>query len=549
MKSVIMQVKMTTIIHKEEDEMELTGSMLIGGQEVGATNGTMRALNPATGETFGPEFALGDSTEVDQAARLADEAANSYGRSELSDRADFLDAIADRLDEITPELSKRAALETGLPVAQLEAESSKAATQFRQFATVVRQGRFLQAAIDPAQPDRQSRPRMDHRLQKIGIGPIAIFGASNFPISYSVAGGDTASALAAGCPVILKAHNAHPGASELMARAISQAVIDKGLHPGVFSMVRGAGNQIGEALVDHPLVKAVTFTGSEAGGMALYRRAQLRPDPIPVFTEMTSVNPTFVLPTAQAVRGAAIGDGFAERMLVTVGQACLKPAILLALPGTGHDELRAAVIRRVEDMTARTMLTPGIHSAYRKGLERLADDGAEQIAVGGQQAGPFDGQASLFEVDGAQMLAQPGLAEEVFGPSALLVKVADETEMVALARSFRGQLSATLHLESDDQELARQLIPLLERRTGRIVINAFAHPQEVSYATVHGGPFPATSDSRFTSVGMTAVERFLRPITYQGFPDELLPTALQDANALKFWRLVDGELTRAPMTR
>lgn len=524
--------------------MKLTGNLLIGAQEVPATHGTLMAFNPATNATIDPEFALGSTEEVDRAARLADEAFDSYNNTTLASRAAFLERIADGLDAVAPELAQRASLETGLPVAQLEGEAAKAATQFRQFAAVVRQGRFRQAAVDPAQPERQPRPRMDHRMQKIAVGPIAIFGASNFPISYSVAGGDTASALAAGCPVILKAHNAHPGASEIQARVIRAAVADSGFHEGVFSMVRGAGNEVGEALVDHPLIKGVTFTGSEVGGMALYRRAQLRPDPIPVFTEMTSVNPTFVLPNALANRGRDIGDGFTERMLVTVGQACLKPAILLAIDGPGFEALKGAMIARVEAMHARTMLTPGIFQAYQKNVDRQFAAGAAQIAVGEKRHGNWDGESVLFEVDGARMLDEPSLAEEVFGPAALLVRVADVEQLIVLAKHFRGQLSATMQIDPADYALAARLMPILERLTGRIVVNAFSHPQEVTYASIHGGPFPATSDSRFTSVGMSAIERFLRPVCYQGFPDELLPEALKDNNPSGIWRLADGELSR-----
>jgi alpha-ketoglutaric semialdehyde dehydrogenase len=322
-------------------------------------------------------------------------------------------------------------------------------------------------------------------------------------------------------------------------------VNDSGLHEGVFSLIRGGGNEIGELLVDHPLIKGVTFTGSEGGGMALFRRAQQRPDPIPVFTEMTSVNPTFVLPAALAARGGAIGDGFTERMLVTVGQACLKPAILLAVDGPGYIELKSAMVHRVEAMQARTMLTPGINAAYRKNLERQGNAGAAQIAAGGEPHGACDGQSILFEVDGARMLENPSLSEEVFGPAALLVRVKDVEQLIAIARRFRGQLSATMQIDPADHALAARLLPILERRTGRIVVNAFAHPQEVSYASIHGGPFPATSDSRFTSVGMSAIERFLRPVCYQGFPDELLPEALQHDNPRGLWRLNDGELSKA----
>ncbi|MGV9702724.1 aldehyde dehydrogenase (NADP(+)) [Streptomyces sp. NPDC003483] len=524
--------------------MTLTGHLLIGSSDVAATDGTMRALDPATGEHIGPEFAFGGPAEVDRAARLADEAFDSFNRTGPKERGAFLDLVADRLDGIEEELAERAALETGLPVAQLRGEVAKSATQFRQFADVVRAGRFRDAAVDPAQPGRQPRPRMDHRLQKIAIGPVAVFGASNFPVSYSVAGGDTASALAAGAPVVLKAHNAHPGASELQARAIRGAVADAGLHEGVFSMVRGAGNGIGEALVDHPLIKAVTFTGSEGGGMALYRRAQSRPDPIPVFAEMTSVNPTFVLPAALAARGAETGDGFAERMLVNVGQACLKPALLLAVDGPGYVEMREAAVARVSAMGARTMLTPGIHDAYERGTGRLRASGAEILVEGPEEQGPWEGRARLLEVDGERFLADPGLAEEVFGPAALLVRLTDMTQLLEVARTFRGQLSATMHLDEADHGDAARLLPILERRTGRIVVNAFAHPQEVGHATIHGGPFPATTDSRFTSVGMTSIDRFLRPVTYQGFPDALLPDALAADNPLGLWRLVDGSLTQ-----
>jgi NADP-dependent aldehyde dehydrogenase len=274
--------------------------------------------------------------------------------------------------------------------------------------------------------------------------------------------------------------------------------------------------------------------------MALYRRAQQRPDPIPVFTEMTSVNPTFILPQALAARGAQIGDGFAERMLVNVGQACLKPAILFAIEGDGFEALRAAMVKRVTEASARTMLTPGIHASYLRGLAGMENAGAYRVAEGSAAAADFEGQSALLEVDGRDFLRDAALAEEVFGPAALLVKVESEDEMLAVARSLRGQLSAAMHLEEADMALAQRLLPVLERRTGRIVVNAFAHPQEVTFATVHGGPFPATSDSRFTSVGMTSIERFLRPVAYQGFPDALLPEALREVNALGLPRSLEG---------
>ncbi|MFG3059505.1 aldehyde dehydrogenase (NADP(+)) [Streptomyces sp. NPDC048231] len=524
--------------------MTLTGELLIGAAAVPASAGTMRALNPATGELIEPEFAFGGHAEVDRAVRLADEAFDSYSHTGLAERAAFLDLVANKLEAVKGELAARTSLETGLPAAQFEGETIRTAAVFRKFATVVRQGRFLQATIDPAQPDRQPAPRVDHRMQKVALGPVAIFGASNFPISYSVAGGDTVSALAAGCPVVLKAHNAHPGASEIAGRAIQRAVAEAGLHEGVFSLVRGPGNEIGEALVDHSLVRAVTFTGSEAGGMALFRRAQQRPDPIPVFTEMTSVNPTFVLPAAAATRGAEIGAGLAQRAQYNVGQACLKPAVLLGVDGPGFEEMREAARAEVEKVAARTMLTPGIHDAYTRNVQRLEDSGATRIGAGPDPIRAWDGQSLLYEVSGEQLLADPALREEVFGPAVLLVRLTGLEQLFEAARAFRGQLSATMHADRPDHAAAARLLPILERRTGRIVVNTFSIPQEVSYASVHGGPFPATSDSRFTSVGMSAIERFLRPVTYQGFPDELLPSPLREANTLHLWRLVDGELTR-----
>jgi NADP-dependent aldehyde dehydrogenase len=527
--------------------MKLSGHLIIGAAEVGPSAGTMRALDPRTDTAIEPPFAFGAEAEVERAARLADAAFDSYNATTLAQRAAFLERIAANLEQAAPALAERASLETGLPAPQFEGETAKTAATLRKFAAVVRQGRFRAATIDTAQPERKPLPRLDHRMQKIGIGPVVVFGASNFPISYSVAGGDTASALAAGNPVIVKAHNAHPGASEIAARAIREAVRACGLHEGVFSMLRGPGNALGESLVLHPLVRAVAFTGSEAGGMALYRLAQQRPDPIPVFAEMTSVNPTFILPGALAARGQAIGDGFAERMLVNVGQACLKPALIIAVEGAGFDAMREGLVNRISAAPARTMLTSGIHQAYLTNVARQQEAGARRIAEGAAADGPNDGQAFLAEVDADEFLASPALAEEVFGPAALLVRARDLNQLTQVARSLRGQLSAAVHLEQSDHDIARGLLPILERRTGRIVINAFAHPQEVSYATVHGGPFPATTDSRFTSVGMTAIDRFLRPVTYQNLPDTLLPEALKNDNPLALWRLVDGELTRKPI--
>lgn len=491
-----------------------------------------------------PPFALAGPEEVDKAAGLADEAFDTYSRTSLEDRARFLERIADNLGGIAPELADRTSRETGIAAAQLEVQAGRAAVVLRKFAAVVRAGRFLNLTIDSAQPDRQPVPRMDHRLMKVPVGPVVVFGASNFPISYSVVGGDTASALASGCPVIVKAHNAHLGSSEMQAQVITDAVAAEGLPNGVFSLLTGAGNEIGESLVRHPLVKSVCFTGSERGGMALYRIAQRREEPIPVFCEMTSVNPTFALPAALAARGGDIGRGFIERTLFNAGQACLKPAVLIAVRGEGMAELRQAMVDVIRAAPASTLLSTGIADAYKAGLERLQKSGAVVIARGAGAEERIDGNPTLLEVGATEFIGAPPLAEEVFGPSALLVNAEDATELVTAAETLRGQLSAAMHLEPADLDLAKKLLPILERRTGRIVINAFCQPQEVEHATTHGGPFPATTDSRFTSVGLSAIDRFLRPVTYQDFPAELLPAPLRDPNDLRLLRLVDGELTQ-----
>jgi NADP-dependent aldehyde dehydrogenase len=378
-------------------------------------------------------------------------------------------------------------------------------------------------------------------MQKVPLGPVVVFGASNFPILYSVAGGDTASALASGCPVVAKAHPSHLGTSELVGRAIQKAVADNGLHEGVFSLIIGDGNSIGEALVDHPETKAVAFTGSEAGGMALVRRGLMRAQPIPVFAEMTSANPHFVLPAALATRADTFATRFVEQMVAGVGQMCLTPGIILAIDGPGFDALRSTLRETLADTPSATMLARNIHANFERGVERLQrSTGVTELARGGDRVEALDGQARLFEVDAQVVLQDMELLGEVFGPSAVLVRCKSVDEMLAVGGGMHGQLSMAVHLEPDDHQLAHRLLPILEKRTGRIVVNAFSNMVEISDAQVHGGPFPATSDPRFTAVGSTAIDRFLRPFAYQNFPHELLPPALHDDNPLGLWRLRDN---------
>ncbi|CAB3790461.1 aldehyde dehydrogenase (NADP(+)) [Pararobbsia alpina] len=526
--------------------MQVTGEMLIGRSAVLGSEGTQRALNPALNQEMEPAFGLAAQKVIAQACELAGEAFDSYRNATPEVRAAFLEAIGKNILALGDTLVERVMAETGLPRPRIEGERARTVGQLNLFASVVRDGRWRQATLDSALPGRTPLPRPDLRKQHIPVGPVAVFGASNFPLAFSVAGGDTASALAAGCPVVVKAHPAHLGTSELVGRAIQKAVTDAGLHEGVFSLIYGQGNAVGEALVSHPAIRSVGFTGSRAGGMALVRLAAQRPEPIPVFAEMSSVNPVFVLPAALKTRAEDFAVRLVESLTMGVGQLCTNPGLIIALEGDEFDRLRKALAHAVEPKPAGTMLTPGIHQAYERGIERLAIHRGVSPVGRGQPAAPSAcaGQPAIFETDARAFLAAKDLEQEIFGPATLLIRCRDESEMRAVAEFVEGQLTATLHLEEADIEIAQRLLPTLERKAGRILVNGFPTGVEVSYAMVHGGPFPATSDSRSTSVGASAIDRFLRPVCYQDLPAALLPEALQDANPLSLWRLRDGKLVQ-----
>lgn len=520
--------------------MNLLGEMLIGQRSVRGSE-PIQAFNPATNEHIEPRFWAGGKEEVDAACRLAAAAHDSYSRTGPEERARFLEGIADNLMALGDALVDRCMAETGLPRVRVQGEQGRTAAQLRMFASVVRRGLWRGATIDSADPERKPLPKPDLRMQKIAIGPVVVFGASNFPILYSVAGGDTASALASGCPVVVKAHFSHLGTSELVGRAIQKAVADAGLHEGVFSLVMGNGNTVGEELVKHPDIKAVAFTGSESGGMALVRIGQQRPEPIPVFAEMTSVNPNFVLPHALATRAREFSARFVDQMTAGVGQMCLTPGMILAIEGEGFETLREGLRENLAKKPAATMLSPGLLKGYQSGLDRQRKvTQARELAAGENGIKPLDGQAHIFEVDADAMISNRSLAEEVFGPEAVLVKCRSADEMIAVAQTLHGQLTMALHVDDEDIELAKRLMPILERRTNRILANGFSNMVEISDAMIHGGPFPATSDPRFTSVGSTAIDRFLRPVCYQNLPAALLPAALADGNPLDLWRLRDN---------
>lgn len=525
--------------------MQITGDMLIGGAAVRGKAATLRAFDPARNTDIEPAFGAGDAGDVDRACRLAQDTFDVFRQAPLEQRARLLEAIGEQIAALGDALIERAHIESALPKARLEGERARTIGQLKLFAALVRDGRWLGATLDSAQPERKPLPRPDLRLQKIPVGPVAVFGASNFPLAFSVAGGDTASAFAAGCPVVVKAHPAHLGTSELVGRAIAQAVAECGLPAGIFSLVIGAGNAVGEALVAHPAIKAVGFTGSRGGGIALMNIAARRREPIPVYAEMSSINPNFVLPGALAARGEAIAAGFVDSLTLGVGQFCTNPGLLVALEGPHLNAFVDAAAKALEKKGAQTMLSAGIASAYRDGISRrLGVEGVQRIGEGAAGDAPNAALPALFATTQSQFLAQPPLEDEIFGPTSLIVTCKDIDEMVRLAEHVEGQLTATLHLEQEDYALAQRLLPTLERKAGRILANGFSTGVEVAHAMVHGGPFPATSDARSTSVGTLAIERFLRPVCYQDLPAALLPQAVHDDNPLGLWRLRDGAFER-----
>ncbi|MEN2710468.1 aldehyde dehydrogenase (NADP(+)) [Sphingomonas sp. NPDC092331] len=522
--------------------MALTGELFIASKRVRRDGPGFRAVAASTGAPLEPSFDMATREDVEAAAAAAEAAFPVYANLPREQRAAFLEAIADEIDALGETLTERAMQESGLPHARLTGERGRTSGQLRLFARELRLGEYLRARIDHAIPDRQPAPKPDLRLRMIPLGPVVVFGASNFPLAFSVAGGDTASALAAGCPVIVKGHSAHPGTSELVAGAIARAVEKTGMPAGTFSLINGAGNEVGAALVSDPRVKAVGFTGSRGGGTALMKIAANRPVPIPVYAEMSSINPVFLLPHALEARAEALGKGYIASLTMGAGQFCTNPGLVLALESPALDRFLAAATEAVSGVAAQTMLTPGILQAYESGVARwAAAPGLTRVAQG-QEGSASCGRAALFTMTGADFIADPSHAEEVFGAASLLVRCADLDEMLGVVSLLEGQLTATLHLDDADTETATRLLPILERLAGRILANGWPTGVEVTDAQVHGGPFPSTADGRSTSVGTLAIDRFLRPVAYQDLPAALLPAELRDGDA-GVPRRVDGKPT------
>jgi alpha-ketoglutaric semialdehyde dehydrogenase len=479
--------------------------------------------DPAHGPAY--EFAVGTTDLVDSAVTAAEEAFWSYGYSSRADRAAFLERIADEIDARGSDITEIGTQETGLPAARLEGERGRTVGQLRLFARYIVNGSHLDIRHDKALPDRQPLPRSDLRLVQRPIGPVAVFGASNFPLAFSTAGGDTASALAAGCPVVVKSHSAHPGTSDVVAQAIAAAAKSLDLHPGVFSLIQGGNREVGTSLVQHPQINAVGFTGSLAGGRALFDLCAARPQPIPFFGELGSINPMFVLPGAIAKRGTEIGNGWSGSLTLGAGQFCTNPGIAVVLEGADADAFTKSVTTALKDVAAQIMLTDGIADAYRSGVSRTSTDTSVRKLIGTscstREASPY-----LYTCSGDAWLANDTLGEEVFGPHGLIVHARDIAQMREIALRLQGQLTCTLHIDESDTEDAKALLPVLERKAGRILVNGFPTGVEVCDAMVHGGPYPASTNFGATSVGTMAIRRFLRPVCYQDVPSNLLPVDL-----------------------
>ncbi len=525
----------------------LHGAHLIGGQISLERPSSLRGHDPSRGEPLEPAFAEATEGEVDRACRLADSAFAAYSALTSQSRAAFLRAIAQEIVGLGEVLLDRAHRETALPLPRLQGERGRTVSQLELFASLLEEGSWVDARIDRALPDRTPLPRPDLRRMRVALGPVVVFGASNFPLAFSVAGGDTASALAAGCPVVVKAHPAHPGVSELVGSAIVRAAQKTGMPEGVFSMLHGATAAVGQALAGHPLVKAVAFTGSFGGGRALYDAGARRPEPIPVYAEMGSANPVFVLPDALATRGEAIAKGLAASVTLGAGQFCTNPGLTLLLRSSAADAFLERTADLLASAPAGTLVHAGIKTAYDSELDKVSRLEGVTVRARGSAAGPClatEARPALLLTDGASYGRHPRLAEEIYGPATVAVLCEGTSELLAVARSLKGHLTATVHATEKDLASLPELVAVLQQKAGRVVFNGFPTGVEVSSAMHHGGPYPATTDARATSVGTAAIERFVRPVCFQDFPQSALPEELQDQNPRSIWRLVDGTLTR-----
>ena len=525
---------------------KLSGRSIIGFREGEGAGQPLYATDPTTGQRLQPGFVPANTEEVELAVRLAADAFAVYSRTPGRKRGEFLRKIAAKIESIAAELIERAKQETALPQPRLQGETARTCGQLRLFAQVAEEGSWVGARIDRANPNRKPTPMPDVRSMLRPLGPVVVFGASNFPLAFSVAGGDTASALAGGNTVVVKAHEAHPGTSELVGRMVQESVRECGLPEGVFSLLFVNGTEIGKALVRHPLVRAGGFTGSRSAGRILMDVAASRPEPIPFHAEMSSTNPVFILPGALRERGASIAAGLHTSFTLGAGQFCTKPGLVFLPQGNDAAAFTEKLRQLVTGSTPFHVLTSAIHSSYGAAIAGRKTDATVTLVAEAPQlpsGAGFAVSSALFETNAASFLGSD-LDAEIFGPTTLLVQHSRRDEVLQIARSLEGHLTASIHGTEQDLRDFTDLIAILENRVGRLLFNAFPTGVEVCDAMVHGGPYPSTSDGRFTSVGTRAIFRFARPVCYQGFPDEALPEELRDANPLGIWRMLDGKMTQ-----
>ncbi len=530
--------------------MELHGKQIIGHGVSAEGEVGIQAVNPATLETLPSVFRYATDFELEEAVSQAVQACGALRTKTAEEKAVFLETIAEEIEADQKNIIKRCEAESGLPEARLQGETGRTTGQIRLFASLVREGHWVDARIDRAMPKREPAPRPDMRLMLIPIGPVVVFGASNFPLAFSTAGGDTVSALAAGNPVIVKAHSSHLGTAELVAMAIQRASIKTGMPPGTFSLLHGPGAKVGMALVRHPSIRAVGFTGSQKGGRALFDAASARPHPIPVYAEMASINPVFILPSALNENLDELASGLHQSATLGVGQFCTNPG-LVVVPDSPDARVFIDRVKGLMSGTPRAvMLNKGIRSEYEQGVERLKE--CEDVTllyrnVTDPGPGRCHADAAMFQTDARSFLANPVMHKEVFGPSTLVVTCSNRGEFLDVAKSFEGELTATIHCSDKELKDYGDLASVLETRVGRLVFNGFPTGVEVGHSTNHGGPYPATTDVHSTSVGTAAIFRFARPICYQDCPNDQLPEALKDENPQNIWRKVDGKLTKEPL--
>lgn len=522
------------------------------GNEASARNDKKLKVFSTSQQNYLPEeFTIATAEEIEWAATKAKTAFEVYKKTSFEERAAFLEAIAEEITNIGDVLIRRAMVETGLPEARLTGERGRTVNQLKLFASLLREGSWVEAVIDPALPDRKPLPRADIRKMLFPVGPVVVFGASNFPFAFSTAGGDTASALAAGCPVIVKAHSSHLGTNELVATAIITAAKKCNMPDGVFSSLIGEGGNLGQALAKHPAIKAIGFTGSYKAGMSLYKTAvNERETPIPVYAEMSSINPVLILPNKLEQDAEKVATQLAGSITLGVGQFCTNPGLLFVINNDVTEQFVPQLAEQLKAIPAATMLNQTICKSYYTGKEKITNEkGVRTVLPGEDATAGYKGNPALLEVDAKNFIANPSLQNEMFGPASLIVRCEDERQLLNAIQSLHGQLTGTVFGTADDIARHSGAIDALSEKVGRIIFNGVPTGVEVCHAMVHGGPFPATTDGRTTSVGVEAIKRFVRPVCFQDCPEEFLPDALKDANPLGIMRKVDGKYTRAAVNK